>query len=95
MAEPTIREILAELATGARIVAHDDGRYELCHPGKPVTGHTLEWVLIKQGWIESTPNFGAYVLTEAGRLAYMRAWDELGNGELIAPASGGEGGEHG
>lgn len=88
MPEPSLKEIIAELAAGARIVAHDDGRYELCHPGKPITGHTLQWVLGEQGWIESTPNMGAYVLSDAGRLAYMRSTDELGSGELVAPIAG-------
>lgn len=85
MNEPSLREILAELAAGALIVAHDDGRYELCHPGKQITGHTLNWVLAKDGWVQNTPNFGAYVLTDAGRLAYMRSTDELGNNELVPP----------
>jgi hypothetical protein len=83
----TLRQIITELASGAQIVAHDDGRYELCHPGKPVDSHTLQWVLARDGWIESTPNCGAYVLTEAGRLAYLKSMDELGSGELVAPAA--------
>jgi hypothetical protein len=85
MSEPSLKEIIAELASGASIVAHDNGSYELCYPGKPITGHTLQWVLARDGWVQSTANCGAYVLTDAGRLAYMRSTDEMGSGELIAP----------
>lgn len=85
--EPSITEIIAALASGAQIHCDDNG-YELRHPGKAIGSHTLQFHLIREGWIESTANCGGYVLSTAGRLAYMRSTDDLGNGKLVPPAPG-------
>lgn len=81
----TLREVIAELASGARIVADEDNRYELQYPGAPITSHMLNHELVRAGWVQSNPNGGSYRLTDAGRLAYMRSTDELGTGELVPP----------
>jgi hypothetical protein len=83
--EPSISEIVAELAAGAFIELHDDGRYELRHPGKFIGDHTMQHHLIRHGWLDSTANCGGYVLSTDGHRAYMRSTDELGNGELVPP----------
>jgi hypothetical protein len=85
--EPSIREIIAELASGAYIVMHDNGRYELRQPGKYIGNHTMQHHLIRDGWLESFANCGGYRLSSAGKRAYMRSTDELGDSELAAPAT--------
>lgn len=54
-----------------------------------VTEHRFDHVafnhMLKHGWLESTAGCGGYRLTEAGRLAYIRSTDELGDGALIDP----------
>jgi hypothetical protein len=87
--EPTIAEIVAELASGAFIELHDDGRYELRHPGRFIGNHTMQHHLIRDGWLESFANCGGYRLSGDGHRAYMRSTDELGSGELVPPLPAG------
>ena len=87
--EPTIREIVAELASGAYIELHENGRYELRQPGKFIGSHTLEYHLLREGWLEGFANGGGYRLSSDGWRAYMRSTDELGNGELVPPLPAG------
>lgn len=81
--EPTITEIIAELASGAYIYLHDDGRYELRQPGKFIGSHTMQHHLIRDGWLEGRN--ASYHLSSDGHRAYIRSTDELGSGELVPP----------
>ena len=84
--EPSVQEIIAELASGAFIELRDDGRYELRRPGKFISNHTMHYHLICGGWLENFANCGGYRLSNAGHRAYVRSTDELSNGELVQPA---------
>lgn len=85
-----IVQLLAQV--GWRIVVEPDdftNEYHLVGPSHDVTGLFQE--MIREGWLVSSPNGGSYVLSDAGRAAYMRSTDELGDGKLISPrASQGE-----
>ena len=82
---PTDREVIAELASGARIIATDEGdgwSYKLIHKEVPITGSQVVQ-LLDEGWIYSSNT--AYFLTDEGKQAYLKSTDELGDGRLLAP----------
>lgn len=82
---PTDRQVITELAGGARIIATDEGdgwSYKLIHGEVPITaGQVVR--LLDEGWIYSSNT--AYFLTDEGKKAYLRSTDELGNGRLLVP----------
>ena len=83
----TDRQIITELASGARIVCrdlggHDGYAYELVRGEITLTSSQVNR-LIDEGWIYSSNT--AYFLTEAGKESYLKSTDELGEGRLLAP----------
>lgn len=84
---PSLREAIAELASGAYVGTEDDEwgfSYKLVRPVKQPDGDDFD-VLIHRGWLESMANGGSYRLTDAGKLAYLRSTDEMGDGKLTHP----------
>ena len=81
-------EVVSALACGARIRIESDGfhgnDYVLQTPAPAMQGGTFDR-LMREGWLESAPNGGSYILSDAGRKAYFRSTDELGDGKLVLP----------
>jgi hypothetical protein len=85
-----IKNVIGKLAQpGWLICTHDLGGFDGSEywlekrEGERVTGHDIR-VLMREGWLESFN--GGYRLSDAGRAAYMRSTDELGDGKLLAPS---------
>jgi len=81
----TDRQVITELACGARIVATDEGdgySYKLIREQVAITAAQVIR-LLDEGWIYSSNT--AYFLTDEGKKSYLRSTDELGNGQLLAP----------
>lgn len=82
----TLIEAIMELVGGAYVTTDSDGvngfSYKLVQPVKQPQADDFA-VLIHRGWLES---HGAnYRLTDAGRKAYLKWCDELGDGMLLHP----------
>lgn len=77
------RQVITEMAGGARIVCHDEGdgySYELVRTSVPITSSQVRR-LLDEGWIYSSNT--AYFLTDEGKKAYLRSTDEMGDGRLL------------
>lgn len=90
-----LKEIIEKLASteGYRINSHyhggyDSDTYHLEGPSFNVTNMVDK--MLRDGWIEPAPIGRHLQLTDAGRAAYLRSTDELGDGKLIAPSAGAE-----
>lgn len=83
-----LRDVIAKLASGYRIRSESDGfhGYEYTLAGDSYSVDGLMAQLVREGWLTSTPNGAAYVLSDAGLKAYMRSTDEMGDGKLTAPS---------
>lgn len=79
-----LKEIIAALASGARITLDGDRTPELRMPGPRLDGATWD-TLCREGWLESMPNGGTFKLSDEGLRAYLRSTDELGDGTLVSP----------
>lgn len=42
--------------------------------------------MLHHGWLVSTTGCGGFELSDAGRAAYIRSTDELGDGKLVDPS---------
>ncbi len=86
--ERRMRDAVQDLAGGACFRRSSDGfhgdDFELVHPTAQPEGDVFDR-LLHHGWLESFPNGGGYKLSDAGKLAYLRSTDELGDGQLIDP----------
>lgn len=83
-----IKNIIEKLAQQGWIIRtndlgeYDGHEYMLEYSERHNVGHKLSR-LIREGWIEGFN--GGFRLTDAGRMAYMRSTDELGDGVLRPP----------
>lgn len=76
-----LEDVVQHMASGWRLGRGDDGYFITQTAGK-VRSDTINR-LLTEGWCE-TRNM-CLILTDAGRAAYLRSTDELGDGNLIAP----------
>lgn len=78
-----IKHIAGLLAGGEARFRYTDDDVEL------VTVHRFDHAafnhMLHHGWLESTTGCGGYKLSDAGKLAYLRSTDELGDGKLVDP----------
>lgn len=79
------KEVIALLASGA-VLLEDEDRMG----AELVTRHAQisseQWNRLgRQGWLKPFANNGGAWLSDAGRLAYIRSTDELGNGVMVPP----------
>lgn len=84
-----VPQIVQALASGA-VIRTDGGRDHdppdyILDSGSPRVLDTTVVNMIRDGWLESFN--GGYRLTDAGKCAYMRSTDEVGDGKLVAPMS--------
>lgn len=79
-----LREVVGELASGALLRLDDDNCWILVRDLKQPEGDVISH-LMHTGWLESMANGGTCKISEAGKLAYLRSTDELGDGQLIDP----------
>jgi hypothetical protein len=79
----SLEEVVQHMASGWRLGREDDG-YFVTQTAGSVRSDTINR-LLAEGWCE-TRNM-CLLLTDAGRAAYMRSADELGDGKLIPPVS--------
>lgn len=79
-----LREVVAELASGALLRLDDDNYWILVRDLKQPQGDVIDH-LMHCGWLESMPNGGTCKISDAGKIAYLRSTDELGDGQLVAP----------
>ncbi len=86
-----VRDVIQKLVQPGWLIrthdlgGHDGHEYWLeRREGERLTARDVQ-ELVRDGWLE--PFNGGFRLSDAGRKAHMRSGDELGNGELIAPAS--------
>lgn len=91
-----VRSVIEKLVQSGWVIRrHDLGEYDgheywlEKREGERLTAFDVQ-DLVKAGWLE--PFNGGFKLSDAGRAAYMRSTDELGDGKLISPgASQGDG----
>lgn len=81
-----LRDAVGDLASGCQLVLEDDcgNSWRMVAPVKQPQGDVLSH-LFHCGWLETMPNGGTCKLSDAGKLAYLKSTDELGDGKLIAP----------
>lgn len=79
------RDAVGDLAGGAYFRATGPGmQLELVQPIAQPKGDVVDR-LIHYGWLESLANGGGYRMSDAGKIAYLRSTDELGDGALVDP----------
>ena len=84
-----VEEVVEALATGySAYYERDSNILNVIKTAGRVRPDTLDR-LMREGWLEGHANGGGFRLSDAGHRAYQRAYDELGDGKLIAPALGG------
>ena len=79
-----VEEIVEALATG--YAARYEGGNELyvTKTAGRIRSDTLDR-LIREGWVKGFANGGGFELSDAGRRSYNRAFDEMGDGQLVPP----------
>lgn len=77
-----LEDVVQHMASGWRL-GHEDGDYFVTQTAGRVRSDTISR-LLDEGWIEGRNT--CYILTDAGRKAYLRSTDELGDGKLVAPS---------
>ncbi len=81
--QPAFRDLIGLLAGNEAVLRYsDDGQCSLFTPHGRVNNTDIVRML-NNGWLDSYN--GGYRLTDAGRLAFMRSTDEMGDGKLYSP----------
>ena len=81
-----VEEIVPLLASNYYLREGPDGHVWVTLTAGKVRDDTITR-LLEEGWVQRFPNGCGFELTDAGRGAYMRSTDELGDGVLRAPNS--------
>ena len=76
-----LEDIVQHMASGWRL-SREDGDYFVTQTAGRVRGDTINR-LLAEGWCETRNT--CLILTDAGRCAYLRSTEELGDGKLIPP----------
>lgn len=83
--EKRFRAAVQDLGGGAYFRATGPGmELELVQPIEQPQGDVIDR-LIHRGWLESLANGGGYRMSDAGKMAYLRSMDELGDGAIHDP----------
>lgn len=85
-----LEEVVEALASGYKAYRdRDDGNtLHIVKTAGHVRFDTLGR-LMREGWLREHANGGGFDLSDAGFRAYQRAYDEMGDGKLVAPILGG------
>ena len=86
---PRSKEILEKLSAGWRIELEDHGGFDgyglyLAPPGRVSVANRDVEELREAGFLETFPS-GAAVISDAGRLAFIRSTDEMQDGKIYIP----------
>jgi hypothetical protein len=79
------KNVIAHLASGAVLLFDEMGGDLVTRHGHVTSDQVTR--LGREGWIDWFANSGGARLSDAGRLAYIKSTDEMGDGKLLPPVT--------